>query len=244
MKFMVEKEDKNKSGIYFITNDLDNKFYLGRTHDFKERNNGHNTQLNRGSDSILLQRWADKYGKQYLNFFIREFVDVDILVEVEQIYLDRYKGSPDSLNSTFRTEISNAGGHLTKEHREKIGNSNRGKVISLEQRKKLSESRKGMKFSKKHCESMSKSRMGKGPPMWVNAMSVLAKSIPVVQLSLTGEYIKTFPSIASAEEEMTKHLNLKQKRYSGSIGRVCRGKHKTTYKFKWMYAKDYKGEKN
>jgi hypothetical protein len=53
----------------------------------------------------------------------------------------------------------------------------------------------------------------------------------VDQLTLEGEYIKTFPSIAMAMRELT------GKRSSVSnITAICEGKWKTAYGFKWRWA--------
>ena len=55
-----------------------------------------------------------------------------------------------------------------------------------------------------------------------------SKSKSIFQISLTGEIIKTFPSIGEIERK----LGFKK----ANISACCRGKRKTAYGFKWCYA--------
>lgn len=65
----------------------------------------------------------------------------------------------------------------------------------------------------------------------VESLSLYANRKPVVQLTLDGEYIKTWPSATS----------LKSIGYNGTnISRCCNHKLKTAYGYKWEYESEYK----
>lgn len=53
-------------------------------------------------------------------------------------------------------------------------------------------------------------------------------SVPVVQLTLDGEFVKEWPCISEAHKE-----------HKGHIGQCCRGERETAGGFKWKYKKDY-----
>lgn len=61
------------------------------------------------------------------------------------------------------------------------------------------------------------------------------KQIPVDQYTLSGEYITTFPSVASAFSSLRKD---EDKRKASSISLCCKGKMRSAFGFQWRYAND------
>jgi hypothetical protein len=60
-----------------------------------------------------------------------------------------------------------------------------------------------------------------------------SNNIPIIQLSLTGEYISEFSSAMEAEKLLeVKNLNK-------HIGSCCKGTRNQTGQFRWMYKDDY-----
>ena len=57
-----------------------------------------------------------------------------------------------------------------------------------------------------------------------------ARSKPVLQFTLDGEFVREYPSITEANVLLGVSPN------SGKIGLCCRGKQKSAYGFKWCYA--------
>lgn len=57
-------------------------------------------------------------------------------------------------------------------------------------------------------------------------------TIPIIQLSLDGKFIKEYPSIISAKKELKLH----------HIVSCCKGHRKTCGGYKWMYKEEYYGE--
>lgn len=93
MKYNAEKETWNKSGIYSISNTIDNRTYIGSTNCFRERFRSHRKKLIKGNNaSVYLQRFVSKYGIDKLVFSILEIVDdTSLLIEREDFYLQELK---------------------------------------------------------------------------------------------------------------------------------------------------------
>ena len=154
--------------------------------------------------------------------------------EVKKKISDTHKGKPSNKK----------GIPLSEEHKKKLSDKNKGKKLSEETKQKMSEARSGEKnamFGKTHSEEskrkMSLAKKGKpahnkGVPMSEEQKKKLslAKSKRVIQLSLTGDFIKEWPS---TKECGRNGFN------QGHVAACCRGK-KPQYKgFKWMYYNDY-----
>jgi group I intron endonuclease len=85
----LTQENKNSSGIYCITNTIDNRIYIGSCKNFKSRIKEHLNCLKRNNhNNIYLQNFVNKYGIESLKFHIIEFSEIINLVNIEQYYLD------------------------------------------------------------------------------------------------------------------------------------------------------------
>lgn len=112
----------------------------------------------------------------------------------------------------------NKGKHLSKEHREKLRQAHLGRKQNRtpEWNRKIGESQIGKKLRPE-----TKERIG------------LAHSIPVVQISVSGEVLQEWPSAAEANRATgvdRSHISL-----------VCRNKRKTAGGFVWKFAADLQG---
>jgi group I intron endonuclease len=157
---------KNMSGIYKITNTVNNKIYVGCSSKIKSRINSHVFDLNnnRHSNSFLQRSW-NKYGKSVFTFEVLEYCEVKDLFIREHYWaillnvLDKkigYNIKPTSiLNFTICSE----------ETREKLRTINKGKkpsalciqkrketTMSIEQKQMLKEARKKIDYVKVHRE--------------------------------------------------------------------------------------------
>jgi group I intron endonuclease len=99
-----------------------------------------------------------------------------------------------------------------------------------ETRKKMSNAHKDRKFSEEHRNKIRESLMGKTPSSETRAKIGKANSIPIVQLSLTGEVIREWPSCAEASRQLGIHAS--------NIGRSCRKEVKTAGGFTWKFIFD------
>lgn len=149
----MEKEIKIKSGIYLITNTVNNKVYVGSTTDFKARWRCHRSMLDRNCHfSKHLQLSWNKYGSNNFTFTVLEYMDTSIyseqeILDKETFYIDKY----DSTNKEF--------GYNSK----KIAETSIGIKWNEESRKKFSEYRKNhiVKEAVEALKEYSKTRIGK-----------------------------------------------------------------------------------
>jgi len=88
----MANSEKQKSGIYKIINNKNQKYYIGSAKSLSGRWRLHKSQLkNNKHHSIYLQRSFNKYGYSSFSFEILEYCDVELLIEREQFYLDTLK---------------------------------------------------------------------------------------------------------------------------------------------------------
>lgn len=154
-------------GVYKITNNINDKVYIGQSINIKARWKDHMHTLDRNdSRCTLLQRAWNKYGKENFSFEILELCEEDMLDEVEMKYIAIY----DSHNNGYNIELGgNKNKHLSEETKRKISDANRGRVHSEETLKKMSEARIGEKnpmYGQMHSEETRRkiSEAHKGKP--------------------------------------------------------------------------------
>lgn len=134
----------NKSGIYKITNLINNKIYIGSTNNFYYRKSAHlsKLKLNKHFNSHL-QRSYNKYGKNNFKFEVIEYIVfpnnfnnfdiIETLINREQYYLDLYKSWNFNLGYNKRVIAdSSAGYKVSEETKRKISVGNKGKKRSVE----------------------------------------------------------------------------------------------------------------
>jgi group I intron endonuclease len=153
------------SGIYKITNNRNNKFYIGSSVDIHARWATHKYLLsgNKHTSKHLQNAW-NLYGESDFTFSIIEEIETDKLIEREQYWLD--------LNKTYESEngyniLRKAGTTLGFEHSEetklKIGLSAKGKPKPRKKPKKQKEIKIrgakliGRKYSEEHKRKISES---------------------------------------------------------------------------------------
>jgi group I intron endonuclease len=91
MIFDISKENKNKSGVYKITNIVNKKFYIGSAKDFKKRFRSHLFNFKFGKINRYLYRAGKKYGISNFYMSMVELCPIENLLEREQYYLDFLK---------------------------------------------------------------------------------------------------------------------------------------------------------
>lgn len=175
-----------EGGIYCIRNTLNNKRYIGSTHNFRVRRSAHFAALRKGNHPTRkLQRAFDKYGEAAFVFEVLERCSDEVLREVEQRYLDTAK--PEYNINHFADQRSRLGLKSTDEHRAKMSASLKGRASPMkgkqwtpEQRAKITTARRhqakrvGWKHSPETRAAMSKKT--KGRPFSPNAYSQEARA--------------------------------------------------------------------
>lgn len=146
-----------KSGIYKITNVVNNKIYIGSTSNLYNRKHHHFSKLKHNKHSNPhLQNSYNKYGKDNFIFEILEECDINSLIEKEQYYLDSIKCD---YNKRVIAE-SNRGWKMPDETKKKISEANKGRINTEEYKKRHSKLLKGIKRSKEACENIRRSKLG------------------------------------------------------------------------------------
>lgn len=164
MLLMLPEESKRLTGIYKISNTVNQKVYVGSAFCLVRRYDMHKSRLARGiHHSRGLQASVNKYGLENFRFELIELCDKKDVIPKEQYWIDRYNSYKKGYNSSptagnragmklSEREIAmiikrNTGRPCSPETRRKIGESQKGKIISVEQRKKMSKTLKGRKLS-------------------------------------------------------------------------------------------------
>lgn len=115
----ITQENRNNSGIYCITNTIDDRIYIGSCKNFRIRKQEHIRNLNKNiHNNIHLQRFVNKYGINSLKFYIIEFSEIIELVNKEQKYLDSLKPHFNISKKAYQPPVTNRS--FTKEQIEKI----------------------------------------------------------------------------------------------------------------------------
>lgn len=193
------------SGVYKITNIINNKFYIGSSIDIYRRLDAHQKTLNRNKHhSNHLQNAWNKYGESSFIFEVLEelpMLDNESKLEFkirlvngrEQHYLDilmPWKG--------------NIGYNINKDARSCLG----------------------IKRSVTHCKNISIAKKGKpGHPHTKEWITILSK--PVIQYDMNDNIIAEYNSITEAAKITGLILQ--------NIGAVVNGKYIQSGGFKWKY---------
>jgi len=148
------------SGIYRITNTVNNKCYIGSGVDIYNRWADHKSKLRRMKHfNRYLQRAWNKYGDDSFVFEVLKLCLIDELIIYEQKYIDILKPE----YNIAKKARSMLGLVHTKDARLKMsiaskGNKNaagRTHIVTEEMRKRISDANRGRKFSKEHCQKIS-----------------------------------------------------------------------------------------
>lgn len=147
------------SGVYKITNKINEHSYIGSSIDIYKRWVTHKWYLNRNkSHNIAFQRAWEKYGAEAFDFSILLICDKENTAMYEQIYLDYYKPE---YNIAIDALCPTKGRALSQEHKRKIGEANSKHKMSEEQKEFLRQFHVGVPLSEEHKRKISEGNKGK-----------------------------------------------------------------------------------
>jgi group I intron endonuclease len=143
---LLARKDYNKiSGIYKISNTLNDMIYIGSAVNLYNRCLSHYNNLKRKEHNIKLQSFVNENGLDVLKFDIIELVeDKNILLDREQYWLDQLKSYEKGFNIAKSAYYSTLGLKTSDETKRKIGEKSKGRTKSEESRKRMSENSKGV----------------------------------------------------------------------------------------------------
>lgn len=205
-----------KSGIYIITNIVNNKKYIGSSLNYKQRLRQHKYSLRKNSHyNKHLQSSFNKYGEENFTFKLLELCSNLIERETFHIY------SQNVLNPLFgynkATNIENTSGYKMSEYsRKKMSLAKKGKKMHPNTKKALIKANKNRNYDTSHLKTEEvKNKISK------------ALMKPVLQYDLLGNFIKKWSSVKKASEFYNiLHTN---------ISACARGIRLKTGNYQWFY---------
>ena len=212
------------SKIYKITNDINNKIYVGKTsRSLEERFAEHCSDRKRaGSENRPLYRAMNKYGIEHFSIDLIEECQPELENERESYWIGFYHGYDEGYNAT------RGGDGLCIYNYDKIYKLLcQGKTV------------KEITLLIGCCVDVVYS-VAKTYNFPLATKNELAKQLEeskkkVAQYSLQGEYIQTFDSYSSAAKWLVENGKAKSLNggVRGHIGDACKGIRKTAYKYIW-----------
>lgn len=198
-----------KAGVYIITNKINGKYYVGGAINLYDRFRLHIADLKRNKHfNSYLQRSINKHGIDSFLFEILQEYPVEIVFEMETLWITL-------LNATDKN---------TGYNRDKIAKTRKGAVLTEEIKDKISKS------------------LCKNPDEWAKRLpqklpyKTHYRLEPIIQLTLTGSFIKEWKSSGTAAREL--------KIPGTNIVRVLKGKSRTCREFSFVYKSEYKQDIN
>jgi group I intron endonuclease len=162
------------SGIYIIINTINNKTYIGKTIDIKNRRKQHlnnlrnNKYINNNQPTHLQSAWnkyVRLYGEEVFIFGIIEECDKDKLNDKEKYWINYYQSNNREYGYN-KTEGGDGGNTWDKNSNKKLTSgkislANKGKKRSEETKKNISNAVKGKKRSEETKKNISNGKKGK-----------------------------------------------------------------------------------
>lgn len=157
IKNNLEKTTKNKSGIYKISSNIDDRVYIGSSVNLYNRLKTHSLDLIKNKhDNKHLQNFTNKYSIDSLFFEVISFCPPEYLIKLEQWFINN---TINKFNIRKKAE-SNLGLKTSDATKEKLRKINTGRKLTDEQKKKISESSKGRKTSPEVIKKIADKRRG------------------------------------------------------------------------------------
>lgn len=220
MNIIPSQEEMKKMGVYKISNNINNKVYIGSTsRNFKIRVTKHLYDLScKLHHSNHLQKAFDKYNSNNFTFSILEICDASSLIDREQYWIDYYKCyKRDKGYNILVKAYSSKGYKHTEESLLLIGELSKRRGSHPNSINAMNAATRGLKRTKSHKIAVSKTH-----------------SKPVIQLDLEGNFIKEW----SSRTEVVKTWNINTKNAS-NISRCILGKCKSFKGFMWICKENY-----
>lgn len=203
--------------IYKISNKLNGKAYVGKTHlSIEERFKEHvKDSKKRRCENRPLYRAFNKYGIHNFKLELIDTVPLEDENKAEIHYIKYF----DTYNNGYNATIGGDG--KTYIDRQKIVDLwDKGLTITRIAETLGIDRQYTSKLLKRNSNVDSKD---------IKKRAIKKESKAVMQLDKAGNLIKIHPSITKAMQSLGKERN------DGKISLVCRGKRKTAYGFKWQF---------
>ena len=211
------------SYVYKITNDINNKMYIGQTSQtLADRFHEHLHELKRDrSIGRPLYDAMRKYGSEH--FHIEKIEETDTPKEREVYWIEYYGTFKNGYNATF------GGDGKSYIDYDLV-------VATYRQVKNIGETAKLLGVCYDSVQNILKT---KNEPIKSSFdVNITKFSKPINMFDLDGNYLRTFVSTSDAARYLIDNglTNCKLETIRTHIAEVCKGKRKTAAKFRWSYA--------
>lgn len=190
-------EDKNKSGIYKIINNLNKKIYIGRSNNIFARINSH--KISSKNIKSPLYNAIRKYNIENFTYEVIEYCDVEEISKKEIYWIEFFnsanrligynlndseqgiiivsKQTRNKISEKLKGNTNSKNKIRTKEHIDKIIESNKRRVWTEEQKYKLRIANLGRKDSKETIEKRNKAITGVKKNLTLEARKILSERL-------------------------------------------------------------------
>lgn len=170
-----------------------------------------------GSSSFLYEVLSEKY-------YISKKLAIEDLNRLEIYYIGLYDSYRNGYNCTIGGD-GVQGFNMSVSQKEHLRECNLGKKLSASTKRKIGIASRRWQNTPINRGRMSSIRKGRKNPNAIAAMT-LAKERPILQFTMSGEFIREFPSIKAAYEFLGKE---------GNITSVCKGRRASAFGYVWKY---------
>ena len=187
---MTIKNNLKCSGIYVITNIVNNKYYGGSSVNINKRWNQHKWLAKTGSTKCTkLYAAIRKYGVQ--NFAITVFKEVnpDVLLMEEQLWLDEFYSESLSYNISLTAESPMRKRHHSEETKKKMSKARKGKVSSMKGKNNEGKRLSMLGVPRSELTKQKISTANKGQIPWCKGLKIGARS-DVVRSNISRSHRK------------------------------------------------------
>jgi len=201
-KARILNENKDKSGVYRLTNLENQKSYVGSSVDLRRRFHVYYSTARLRNSNMAIYKALLKYEPSSFSLEILEYCEPDKAVLKEQEYINLlkpsynlnpiagsslgYKHSEEALAKLSANMTARMTGRtVSDETRANLSAAATGRVLTAEERAKISASRTGIKFTDEHRSKISEAMSA------INGVGVIVTNIE------TGE-IKEFATMTAA----------------------------------------------
>lgn len=219
------------SKIYKITNDINNKVYIGKTEGSLARRFAEHCKdsQKREEEQRPLYSAMRKYGVEHFSIELIEECDIEIVSMREQYWIGFYKGYTDGYNATLGGDGK---AYINREEILDLWSSGK----SLKEIVEIVKHDTGWVSQILQSNGVDKTEISKrSQKHWGNRAP---KEVLMLDKN-TNEVLRTFESTREAARYLISKDSLNAKSesgYSSHISEVCNGKRKTCQGYKWRYA--------
>lgn len=204
--------------IYKITNDINNRIYIGKTIDSVQiRWNHHKSDAFAPAHSSKMEKRPlyeaiRKYGIEHFNIETIEECSLEVLNDREKYWIEYYHSFKDGYNATLGGDGSPYLDYdlIIKTYNKILSVSKTAKILGIDRDSVTRALLATNSYSTKQ----------------IKENGIKSNFHAVGQYDLNDNLIATYPSIKAAEEAVPTGRH---------IGEVCKGKRKTAGGFKWKY---------